>query len=228
MKKIILYKNITKTGIFIVYIVYVLWRKKQTNTHFEILGYFSQQIFFQKPKVAGMKLFVYAEAMWAFTFARLRWMFESERRERRDRIRYNELRRENWTSRRFHTDYFNIEVFLWRCNNDPIKQVTILSTVQKCERKSWISDSVQQLVVLQRRCADVKLLWEIEREKTRSSWITHTLFSNDWFNLLVCVDLFTHNLLAILNISLIINLKAAGMSKTMWYTNNPPRNSGHD
>ncbi len=69
MKKRILYKNITKPGIFIVYIVYVLWRKKK-QTHFEILGYFSQQIFFQKQKVAGMNLFVYAEAMWAFTFAR--------------------------------------------------------------------------------------------------------------------------------------------------------------
>ncbi len=30
-----------------------------------------------------MNLFVYAEAMWAFTFARLMWMFESEKRERR-------------------------------------------------------------------------------------------------------------------------------------------------
>ncbi len=28
------------------------------------------------------------------------------------RIRY-ELRRENWTSRRFHTDYFNIEYLFW-------------------------------------------------------------------------------------------------------------------
>ncbi len=83
--------------------------------------------------------------------------------------------------------------FLWRCNDDPIKQVTILSTVPRCEWKSWISDSVQQLVVVQMRmrCADVKLLWESEREKTRSSWITH-VFSDDWFNLLVCVDLFTH------------------------------------
>ncbi len=39
------------------------------------------------------------------------WMFESERRERR--VRYNELRRENWTLRRFHTDYFNIEYLFW-------------------------------------------------------------------------------------------------------------------
>ncbi len=31
----------------------------------------------------------------------------------RDRIRYNELRRENWTSRRFNTDYFNIEYLFW-------------------------------------------------------------------------------------------------------------------
>ncbi len=74
MKKRILYKNITKPGIFIVYIVYMLWKKKtnkQTNTHFEILGYFSQQIF-QKQKVAGMNFFffIYAEAMWVFTFAR--------------------------------------------------------------------------------------------------------------------------------------------------------------
>ncbi len=45
--------------------------------------------------------------------ARLTWMFESERRERRVRVRYNELRRENWTSRRFHTDYFNIEYLFW-------------------------------------------------------------------------------------------------------------------
>ncbi len=96
------------------YIVYVLWRKK-TSTHFEILGYFSQQIFFQKQKVAGMNLFVYAEAMWAFTFACLTWMFESERRERRVGVTVLdiELRRENWTSRRFHTDYFNIEYLFW-------------------------------------------------------------------------------------------------------------------
>ncbi len=40
--------------------------------------------------------------MGVYIRARLTWMFESERRERRDHIRYNELRRENWTSRRFH------------------------------------------------------------------------------------------------------------------------------
>ncbi len=53
--------------------------------------------------------------------------------------------------------------FLWRCNEDLIKQVTILSTVPRCEWKSWISDSVQQLVVLQMRYADVKPLWVKER-----------------------------------------------------------------
>ncbi len=83
MKKRIVYKNITKPAIFIVYIVYVLGRKKtnKQTTHFEILGYFSQQIFFQKQKVAGMNLFVYAESMWVFTFARHTWMFKSERPE---------------------------------------------------------------------------------------------------------------------------------------------------
>ncbi len=62
---------------------------------------------------------------------------------------------------------------LWRCNDEPIKQVTILSTATRCEWKSWISDSVQLLVVVQMRCADVKPLWESEREKTRFSWIIH-------------------------------------------------------
>ncbi len=75
--------------------------KKQTNTHFEILGYFSQYIFFQKQKVAGMNLFVYAEAMSAFTFARASHgclNLKGKTARGRDRIRYNELRRENWTS----------------------------------------------------------------------------------------------------------------------------------
>ncbi len=46
--------------------------------------------------------------MGVYIRARLTWMFESERRER-----CNELRRENWTSRRFHTDYSNIEYLFW-------------------------------------------------------------------------------------------------------------------
>ncbi len=50
-----------------------------------------------------------------------------------------------------------------------------LSTVPRCKRKSWISDSVQVALVLQTRCTDVKPLWESEREKTRSSWITHAV-----------------------------------------------------
>ncbi len=63
------------------------------------------------------------------------------------------------------------------------------------------------------RCADVKWLWESEREKTRCSWITQAVFK--W--LIFYVDLFTpiSYLLYWINacrISLIINLKAAGIS----------------
>ncbi len=102
-------------GISIVYIVYVLWKKMKKN-HFEILGYFSQQILLQKQKVAGINLFVYAEAMWAFTCARASrgcLNLKTAIGRGRDRIRYNELRRENWTSRWFHTDYFNREYLFW-------------------------------------------------------------------------------------------------------------------
>ncbi len=59
---------------------------KQTNTHFEILGYFSQQIFFQKQKVAGMNFFFFylrGGDVGVYIRTRLTWMFESERRERR-------------------------------------------------------------------------------------------------------------------------------------------------
>ncbi len=90
-------------------------KNKQTNTHFEVLGYFSQQIF-QKQKVAGMNLFVYAEAMWRLHSRAPHvdvWIWKARTARGRDRIRYNELRRENWTSRRFHTDYFNIEYLFW-------------------------------------------------------------------------------------------------------------------
>ncbi len=41
------------------------------------------------------------------------------------------------------------------------------STVPRWERKSWVS--------AQTRCADVKPLWESEREKTRHRWITHAV-----------------------------------------------------
>ncbi len=50
--------------------------------------------------------------MGVYIRARLTWMFESERRGR-DRIRYNELKREDWTLHQFHTDYFNIEYLFW-------------------------------------------------------------------------------------------------------------------
>ncbi len=65
--------------------------------------------------------------------------------------------------------------FLWRCNNDLIKLVTILSTVLKCERQSWIS--MQQLY-----CRRDALMWSrFERVKERRRG---TAESNDWFNLI--------------------------------------------
>ncbi len=39
------------------------------------------------------------------------WIWKARTARGRDRIRYNGLRRENWTSHQFHTDYFNIEYF---------------------------------------------------------------------------------------------------------------------
>ncbi len=80
------------------------------------------------------------------------------------------------------------------------------------------------------------LMWscfERVRERRRGPAETLTLFSNDWFNMVVCVDLFTHITyllywIMFAGISFILNMKAAGMSKTMWYTHNPPWNSGHD
>ncbi len=41
------------------------------------------------------------------------WIWKARAARGRYRIRYNELRQENWTSRRFHTDYFNIEYLFW-------------------------------------------------------------------------------------------------------------------
>ncbi len=76
--------------------------------------------------------------------------------------------------------------FLWRCNNDPIRQVTILSTLPKCEERSACSSSF---------CRRDALMWnsfERVKERRRGAAESLTLFSNDWFNLLVCVDLFTH------------------------------------
>ncbi len=91
--------------------------------------------------------------------------------------------------------------------------VFFLSTVPRCEQKHWIS--------VQTRCADVKPLWERKRRCGKDE--SFTLFSNDWFNLIFCVDLFIHltyklYLKRIAGISLIINSKAARMSVTMRYT----------
>ncbi len=51
--------------------------------------------------------------MGVYIRARLTWMFEVRSARGRDCIRYNELRRENWTSRWFHTDYFITEYLFW-------------------------------------------------------------------------------------------------------------------
>ncbi len=70
-----------------------------------------------------------------------------------------------------------------------------LSTVPRCERKSWIS--VQQLL----KCRRDAPMWshferESERERVKERRLgtaeSLTLFSNDWFNQKFCVDLFTH------------------------------------
>ncbi len=44
------------------------------------------------------------------------------------------------------------------------------------EMRGKVLDQRAVALVLQTRCADVKPLWESEREKTRSSWITHAVF----------------------------------------------------
>ncbi len=56
---------------------------------------------------------------------------------------------------------------------------------------SKVLDQRAVALVVQTRCADVKPLWESEREMTRTAE-SLTLFSNDWFNLICFVDLFTH------------------------------------
>ncbi len=44
------------------------------------------------------------------------------------------------------------------------------------EMRVKVLDQRAVALVVQTRCADVKPLWESEREKTRSSWITHAVF----------------------------------------------------
>ncbi len=117
MKKIILYKYITKPGIFIVYIVYVLWRKKQTNKQTHILKFWviSADLLPETESsqdelvcLRGGDVGVYIRAPHVNV-----WIWKARTARGRNRIRYNELRRENWASRRFHTDYFNIEYLFW-------------------------------------------------------------------------------------------------------------------
>ncbi len=84
MKKRILYKNITKPGIFIVYIVYVLWRK-QTNKHtFWNSGLFLSADLLPETESSRDELVCLRGGdVGVYIRARLTWMFESERRERR-------------------------------------------------------------------------------------------------------------------------------------------------
>ncbi len=50
------------------------------------------------------------------------------------------------------------------------------SFCQLSEMRVKVLDQRAVALVVQTRCADVKLLWESEREKTRYSWITHAVF----------------------------------------------------
>ncbi len=78
-------------------------------------------------------------------------------------------------------------------------------------------DNMQHLIVL---------MWSHFKrvnKRRRGPAESLTLFSNDWFNLLVCVDLFTNltYLLYWINVCRNVShykLKAAGMSKTMRHT----------
>ncbi len=84
MKKRILYKNITKPGIFIVYIVYVLWRKQQTNKHIWNSGLFLSADLLPETESSRDELVCLRGGdVGVYIRARLMWMFESERRERR-------------------------------------------------------------------------------------------------------------------------------------------------
>ncbi len=113
MKKRILYKTLQNLAFFIVYIVYVLWRKKQT---FWNSGLFLSADLLPETEssrdelvcLRGGDVGVYIRAPHVDV-----WIWKARTARGRDRIRYNELRRENWTSCPFHTDYFNIEYLFW-------------------------------------------------------------------------------------------------------------------
>ncbi len=101
--------------------------------------------------------------------------------------------------------------------------MTRLSKWQFCQLSRNASESLGSATACSSSlyCRQDALMWsrfERLKERRRGPAESLTLFSNDWFNLLfVWIYLGSYNLLAILNISLIINLKSAGMSKTMWY-----------
>ncbi len=120
MKKRILYKNITKPGIFIVYIVYVLWRKKtkQTNKHtFCNSGLFlSADLLPETESSRDEIVCLHGGDVGVYIRARLTWMFESERREQHVGVTVLDIM--SWVGKtghrvEFHTDYFNIEYLFW-------------------------------------------------------------------------------------------------------------------
>ncbi len=87
-----------------------------------------------------------------------------------------------------------------------------LSHIYICpEMRAKVLDQRAVALVVQTRCADVKPLWESPAESL-------TLFSDDWFNLTVCVDLFTTLTYMLYSINVCrnfpINSKVARMSKT--------------
>ncbi len=76
-------------------------------------------------------------------------------------------------------------------------------------------------------CSADEMHWCETVKERRHSTESLTLFSNDWFNLIVCVDLFTHLTYMLYSISVCRNfphykLESCGMSKTKRYTHNPP------
>ncbi len=79
---------------------------------------------------------------------------------------------------------------LWWCNNDPIRQWQFCQLLLLiCKRKV-----LNQRAALQTRCTDVNS-FERVKERRHSTAESLTLFSNDWFNLLVlCGIIYSYNL----------------------------------
>ncbi len=124
-----------------------------------------------------------------------------------------------------------LHIYIWNTNlsaqktrhvNWPsaITKPNVMHAFSFCQLSQDASESIGSVC---RR--DVPMWSRFEREKERRCGKdeSFTLFSNDWFNLIFCVDLFTHltymlYFKRIAGIALIINSKAVGMSVTMRYT----------